>query len=140
MVYRVAPKIFKEFPHFCRGVVVASDVDNGASDDAILEELFTGRIKEIAADDCICVEHPRIKAWREIYNTFPGKDARKSQPSIEALHGRIKKGAQIAFVSPLVCISNLISLAYLVPSGLIDAEKVQGNFWVTRREQKVFTP
>lgn len=81
-------------------------------------------------DASLTIEHPRIKAWSDAYNLFLSKaSVRKMMPSIAALVSRIKsgKGSALPFISTLVCISNLISLTYLVPSGLVDAEKVAGD-------------
>jgi DNA/RNA-binding domain of Phe-tRNA-synthetase-like protein len=129
MIYRVAPSLLEKFPHFYRGVVVASNIDNTETVHTSLEDLLRQRIQEIEIDGSISIEHPRIKAWHDIYKTFPLKDASKIRPSIAALVRRIRngKGNEIPFISPLVCISNLISLEYLVPSGLIDAERVKGD-------------
>lgn len=129
MIYFVEPKIFEDFPTFYRGVVIASGVDNTDVGNAELEALFRQRIKEVEADPAIFEGHPRIKAWAEIYSHFPLKDARKILPSVASLVRRIKKGRgqDIPFISPLVCISNLASLTHLMPSGLIDADKVSGD-------------
>src|SRR5438067_1255584 len=127
MMYRVAPRIFHEYPSFCRAVVVAADIDNTSPSNAELESALRERVHEIEIDPSIGIDHPRINAWREIYLQFRQKESQKIQPSIGALVRRIKKGkgAGIPFISPLVCISNLISLRHLVPSGLIDSASVK---------------
>jgi len=143
MIYRVDPKIFEQYPNFFRGVVVASTVDNTASNHSELDQLLRQRIREIELDESISVHHERIEAWSDIYASFPLKDKRKIQPSVGALVQRIKKGkgADIPFISPLVCISNLISLTHIVPSGLIDAESVQGDLVLGyARGDEVFSP
>src|ERR1041384_784780 len=121
MRYRVDPQIFKEFPQFFRGVVVATNVDNTATENPSLLTTLRNRITEIQKDDSVTIDIPRVQAWRDIYSNFPLKDARKIQPSIATLIRRIKGGGkEIPFISPLVCISNLISLLHFAPSGLID--------------------
>jgi len=107
--------------------VVASNVDNTASANAELDQLLRQRTQEIEIDPKISVDHSRIRAWSDVYRTFEFKEARKLHPSIWQLVSRIKKQKTIPFISPLVCISNLISLTYLTPSGLVDASKVVGD-------------
>jgi DNA/RNA-binding domain of Phe-tRNA-synthetase-like protein len=127
MIYQIETEIFRYYPSFCRGVIIVSEADNTPTSIPLLEELFRARLKAVENNEEISLEHPRINAWREIYKTFPLKDARRIQPSIASLVKRIKQGSNIPFISPLVCISNLISLTHLVPSGLIDIDKVVGN-------------
>src|SRR6478672_7420079 len=129
MIYRICPDLFAQYPYFYRGVIVASHLDNTGSNNAGLEELLRARIREIEGDESVSIDHQRVRAWYDIYKAFPIKDARKLQPSVGALVKRIKsgRGKDIPFISPLVCISNLISLTHLVPSGLIDAARVEGN-------------
>ena len=130
MIYRIEPRVFELLPDFCRGVVVAYGVDNTAREDAALERRLRERIESIEKDTEISHDHPKIKRWGEVYKTFPiTKDKGRIEPSVAALVRRIKngKGAAIPFISPLVCISNLTSLTYLVPSGLVDAGKVEGD-------------
>ena len=130
VIYRVEPRVFELVPHFCRGVVVARSVDNTATEDAALERLFRERVESVESDSEVDQNHPRIKAWGEVYKTFPiTKDKGRIEPSVAALVRRIKSGkaASIPFISPLVCISNLISLTHLAPSGLVDADKVEGD-------------
>jgi len=127
MIYRIEPRIFEQYPAFFRGVVVAASVDNTATANAELDQLLRQRAQEIEVDPEISVDHLRIKGWSDVYRTFEFEEARKLHPSIWQLVSRIKKKKTIPFISPLVCISNLISLTYLTPSGLVDASKVIGD-------------
>ncbi|MGH9968804.1 MAG: B3/B4 domain-containing protein [Pyrinomonadaceae bacterium] len=127
MIYRIEPKIFAQYPAFVRGVVVASHVNNTSAANVELDQLLRQRTKEIEVDPAVSVDHFRIKAWSDVYRTFEFKEARKLHPSIWQLVGRIKKQKTIPFISPLVCISNLISLTHLTPSGLVDASQVVGD-------------
>jgi DNA/RNA-binding domain of Phe-tRNA-synthetase-like protein len=129
VIYRVDPKIFEAFPHFYRGVVFATGVDNSSLSQPVLAALLSKRIKDVEADDSISLDHPRIRAWYDVYRSFQSKSSRKLQPSIASLVRRIKNGggSTIRFISPLVCLSNIISLSHLVPSGLIDADRSTGD-------------
>jgi DNA/RNA-binding domain of Phe-tRNA-synthetase-like protein len=127
MIYQIETEIFSSYPFFCRGVVVVSKADNSKTSAPELEALFNSRIETVKNNEEISTEHPRINAWSEIYSHFLIKDARRIRPSVASLVKRIKQGSNIPFISPLVCISNFISLKHLVPSGLIDLNKVEGN-------------
>jgi DNA/RNA-binding domain of Phe-tRNA-synthetase-like protein len=128
MNYSVDSNIFESFPDYCRAVIVASNVNNSAVMDPHLEKLFRQAIREVHANAAISEDHPRINAWLDVYRTFPIADARKIRPSIASLVRRIKKGGkELPFISPLVCISNLVSLVHLTPSGLVDVSQVRGN-------------
>src|ERR1041384_3670261 len=128
MNYRVESSIFESFPSFCRAVIVASDLDNSADTKPHLEQLFRQRIGEIRTTSTISEDHPRLRAWSNVYRTFPIADARKIRPSVASLVRRIHKGGkELPFISSLVCISNLVSLTHLTPSGLIDASRVSGD-------------
>ena len=143
MLYRVEREIYNDFPDFFRGVVIASNVDNTSHQIPELERMLRTRIAEIETDNTISLEHPRIQAWYKAYQRFGVKRVRKTPPSIAALVRRVKrgKGSSIPFISPLVAISNLISLTYLVPSGGIDAETISGNLVLGKaRGNEKFVP
>lgn len=127
MRYQIDSGIFDLAPDFCRAVVMVWGADNTAGSGNSLESDFRRRIASIASDDNISVKHDRIAAWKKLYKRLGLKDV---QPSIAALVRRIKagNGNNIPFISPLVCISNLISLSHLTPGGLVDAARVEGDF------------
>jgi DNA/RNA-binding domain of Phe-tRNA-synthetase-like protein len=130
MKYRIDSKVFELVPRFCRGVIVARSLDNTTVDDPALYQLLREQVGLAETDVEADLDHPRIKAWMEVYKTFPtAKDKGRVEPSVAALVRRIKGGTgdTIPFISPLVCISNLASIKHLVPSGLIDADKIQGD-------------
>ena len=99
MIYRIESTIFENYPDFYRGVVVALDRDNSAPFDAALDQLFRQWIQEVELDESIKEAHPRIKAWSEIYKTFPLKEAGKIRPSVASLVGRVKMGEGTIFHS-----------------------------------------
>lgn len=141
MIYQIDPKLFDLYPYFCRGVIIAYDADNSKSQIPNLEKEFRDQINIVQNSEEISLEHQRIVEWAEIYKTFPIKGANRIRPSIASLVKRIRNGNTIPFISPLVCISNLISLKHLVPSGLIDVEKVRGNLTLGFAEgSEKFTP
>jgi DNA/RNA-binding domain of Phe-tRNA-synthetase-like protein len=126
--YSVDETLFTRVPDFCRGVVVGRNCDN-TGDAPELDKLLRARIVEVEADPGLGPEDPRIQAWTSIYRNYPAPRGERIRPSIWSLIRRIKRGdgARIPFASPLVAISNLVSLTYLVPSGLVDADRVSGD-------------
>ena len=138
--YSIEPEVFDLAPDFCRGVVIASSVNNAAPQNANLEQKFRDLIASVGHDTTLSLHHNRIAAWRKLYKNLGLNDI---QPSIAALVRRIKngRGGDIPFISPLVCISNLVSLSFLVPSGLVDAAAVKGNFVLGRAQgNEIFEP
>ncbi|MBI5950736.1 MAG: hypothetical protein HY865_03685 [Chloroflexi bacterium] len=129
MIYSVEPGIFDRFPDFYRGVVVVFGADNSLKNPSALEDEFRRKIRDVESDPGAGLNHPRIKAWQDIYEKIAGEKSQKLIPSVGALVKRIKqgKGGNIPFISPLVAMSNLVSLTHLVPSGGIDGDKVSGD-------------
>lgn len=138
MIYRIEPEIFEEYPSFCRGVVLAWDLDNTSHTRTEIEPKFRERIAEIETHPEINADLPRVRAWYDIYASFKLQSATNIHPSVGNLLRRIRKGdgAKIPFISTLVCISNLMSLTYLVPSGIVDADRIEGNLIVGRASGK----
>ncbi len=128
MKYRVERDVFSRHPGFVRAVVVATHARNlGFASE--LSDQFHTEIQRIEADTLIDEDHPRIKAWRDIYRTFLPTGSKRFQPSVGALVRRIRSGSaqKIPFISPMVCASNLVSLRFLTPGGLVDLDLVTGD-------------
>ncbi|MFH1604781.1 MAG: phenylalanine--tRNA ligase beta subunit-related protein [Pseudomonadota bacterium] len=115
--YRIANEIFQRFPGYVRGVVVAHELANGPSPQALLDLL---RVAEAAVRARVnldaVAEESRIKSWREAYRAFGAKPA-EFRSSIEALTRRALKNDRLPAINALVDIGNLISLRYLLPAG-----------------------
>jgi DNA/RNA-binding domain of Phe-tRNA-synthetase-like protein len=115
--YTVADDVFRLCPDYVRGVVVAHDVGNGPSPDALVqmlreaEESVRGRlrIEQIA-------EEPRIKSWRDAYRAFGAKPS-EFRSSIEALARRALRNEPLPSINALVDIGNVVSLRHLCPVG-----------------------
>ena len=115
--YCVRPEIFKEFPGYSRGVLLAFGVVNGDSPPELLsllreaEESIRGKI---ALESL--TEQPRIKSWRDAYRAFGAKPS-EFRSSIEALARRALRNQPLPTINKLVDIGNIVSLRYLVPVG-----------------------
>lgn len=117
LFYTIDERVFKQFPDFMRGVVLAFDVSNGTSNQELIALL---RSEERALRQKITPaelpEHPRIRAWREAFRSL-GIKASEYRPSIEAMARRVLRGDDLPSINALVDIGNIISLRYLVPAG-----------------------
>jgi DNA/RNA-binding domain of Phe-tRNA-synthetase-like protein len=117
LTYSISDKVFEKYPGYCRGVVLAFDVQNGPSPEALVQKLrdaeealrTQAKIKNVA-------EHPRIKPWREAYKAFGAKPS-EFRSSAEAMARRILRGDQLPSINALVDIGNIISIRHLVPVG-----------------------
>ena len=71
MRFRIAAKIFEDFPEVRIGVVTARGLDNHGSDPAItkqVREAETALVESFREGNV--TEHPRIASWREAYRKF----------------------------------------------------------------------
>lgn len=115
--YAVSSEIFRRFPGYVRGVVIAHDVTNRASPDALIGML---RAAEESVRDRLCIEHladhPRIKSWRDAYRAFGARPG-EFRASIEALARRVLRKEPLPSINALVDIGTVISLRHLTPAG-----------------------
>jgi DNA/RNA-binding domain of Phe-tRNA-synthetase-like protein len=116
-IYTVSAEIFKRFPGYVRGVVIAEEVQNGPSPEALIHLLREAeasvrgrlRLEKVA-------EEERIKSWREAYRSFGAKPS-EFRSSIEALARRALRQESLPSINALVDIGNVISLRHLIPAG-----------------------
>lgn len=71
-------------------------------------------------------EIPGLQEARHLYKSF-GMDPSRHRPSSEALLRRVLKGKDLYRISNVVDTCNLSSLAFLLPVGMYDLEKIQGD-------------
>jgi DNA/RNA-binding domain of Phe-tRNA-synthetase-like protein len=115
--YRIDAEIFRLYPGYRRGLVLAQQLHNGPSGADLIEQL---RKQEAMLRERIegnPAEYPRIAAWREAYRRFGARPS-DFRSSIEALARRVLRGDALPGINALVDIGNLISLRYLVPVGV----------------------
>jgi DNA/RNA-binding domain of Phe-tRNA-synthetase-like protein len=115
--YSISEEIFKKYPGYCRGVVLAFDVNNHESPTDLTDML---RDAEESVRNQLTLEriaeHPRIKAWREAYKAFGAKPS-EFRSSVESMARRVLRHDQIRSINALVDIGNLVSLQHLLPVG-----------------------
>ncbi|MFC1494267.1 B3/4 domain-containing protein [Thermodesulfobacteriota bacterium] len=115
--YSISDEIFKLFPGYCRGVVLAFDIKNGDSPEELtllLREAEESLCKKIDRDEIAI--HPRIASWRDAYRSFGAKTA-KYRSSIEAMIRRVLNGNELPNINTIVDIGNIISLRHLITAG-----------------------
>ncbi|MBN1102027.1 MAG: hypothetical protein JXL84_01295 [Deltaproteobacteria bacterium] len=119
---RVHPDIFRDFPDFRRGIVVASDMRNqGGSAD--LEGLLSRVVEERRLRPVDLKGDPRVLAWNEAHRRF-GSNPNKFPPAHAALLKRIQKpGSQVPFINKVVAIMNCNSIEAVMPVGGDDLDR-----------------
>lgn len=123
MQFRIEPEVFRLFPQFCRGIVLATGIDNHRPSSEI-ENLLRLNEEKVRHDQAIDIgAHPRLLAWKEAYPKF-GANPNKFTPSILFLVKQVKAGKPIRLISPAVDAFNVISLKYLIPCGGDDIDSV----------------
>lgn len=115
--YRVADEIFRRFPGYVRGVVLAWDVTNGPAPEALIDLLREAEasVRARLTLDALA-EAPRIRAWREAFRAFGARPS-DFRASVEALARRALRADPLPAISALVDIGNLVSLRHLLPVG-----------------------
>lgn len=115
--YSIDDAIFKQFPGYCRGVILAFDIKNGDSPNELIKlmrEAEDSVRKSLNKDEIAA--HPRIASWREAYRSFGAKPS-KYRSSIEAMVRRVANNNELPGINKIVDIGNIISLRNIVTAG-----------------------
>ncbi len=115
--YRIDEAIFRLYPGYRRGLVLAQQLRNGPAPAALSNELRQQEVALRAELPGNPAEHPRIAAWREAYRRFGARPS-DFRSSIEALARRVARGDALPSINALVDIGNLVSIRYLMPVGV----------------------
>jgi len=115
--YSVANDIFDIFPDYCRGVIIANEINNQGSSQELVARLRTAEnnLRARLKSETL-LDEPRIASWRTAYSQLGFKPG-KHRPSMEALVRRALKGDPIPSINTIVDLCNLTSLRNLVPVG-----------------------
>jgi DNA/RNA-binding domain of Phe-tRNA-synthetase-like protein len=140
MLFCIEPEVFQMCPQFCRGIVIASGIDNSRPSPE-LEALLREQEEKMRQDPGIdLATHPRLQAWRDVYRQF-GSNPNKFTPSIVFLAKQVKSGKPIRSISPAVDVFNIISLKYIIPCGGDDMDSVEGDVTLGRAaSDETFAP
>ncbi len=117
LYFTIDDEIFRHFPGYMRGVVVAHGVHNGPSPLALIEALRAaeGSLRGKLSIDELS-EQPRLKSWREAYRAFGAKPS-EFRSSIEALARRVLHDNPLPAINALVDMGTVVSLNHLLPVG-----------------------
>jgi DNA/RNA-binding domain of Phe-tRNA-synthetase-like protein len=113
-------------------LLLAGLVQAGISVTSARSEVFERAIRETEKemralyDCCTPSEIPGCLPARKLYKSI-GVDPTRMRPASEALLRRVLKGGKIPSINSAVDAANLVSLRNLIPVGLYDADKIQGD-------------
>lgn len=109
------------------GVFIEADVINSPTSSELWRELEEcGRDLRVRHTPDSLKMQSAIAATRAAYKAC-GKDPSRYRPAGEQLARRLLQGKELYSVDTLVDLGNLVSLASGYPTGLLDADKVEGN-------------
>lgn len=113
---RIHENIFKEYPTFRRGIVMAKEIQNhGHSQE--LEAKLNQAIAQAAKEPVDVKTDPRTAVWNQAHRQF-GSNPNKFPPAHCALLKRVQKpGTQIPFINKVVAIMNYNSIVDVMPVG-----------------------
>ena len=113
---RIQEDIFKKYPSFRRGIVVAKNIDNRGPSE-ILEAKLEKAIAKAGKQPIDVKSDPRTVVWNEAHRQF-NSNPNKFPPAHCALLKRVQKaGIRIPFINKIVAIMNYNSINYVTPVG-----------------------
>ena len=113
---RIQEDIFREYPTFRRGIVVARNAHNKGSS-RTLEAKLQEAIADTAKHPIDIKANPRTAVWNEAHRQFKS-NPNKFPPAHCALLKRVQKpGAHIPFINKIVAIMNYNSIKDVTPGG-----------------------
>ena len=110
----------------CAGVLIVDDIRIGPGDAvhpliearaAVLRDLYAGQLPS---------EIEPLREARDLYKSV-GISPSRTRPSSEALLRRILKGGSLYRINNAVDVCNLASIEFLLPIGLYDLQKIDGD-------------
>lgn len=126
MTIQQSAEFTERWPHF-RGAYIETDVVNPPTSPELWAEIedFCTTLCSRFTPDTI-KQQSGIAATRAAYKAC-GKDPSRYRPASEQLARRVLQGKGLYSVSTLVDLGNLVSLFSGYPTGLLDADKVEGD-------------
>jgi DNA/RNA-binding domain of Phe-tRNA-synthetase-like protein len=126
-VFGYHPAVMERFPNTVGGVIHATGLVNGPSEQA-LRDAFRAEQEDVKAEigDTPLSEIPTLAAWRRTFTAFGVKPTQyRSAP--EALLRRLTKQGDIPSISRLVDLANLVSIRHRLPVAVFDQAPVSGT-------------
>ena len=113
---RIQEDIFREYPSFRRGIVVARNAHNKGRSGA-LEAKLEEAVADAAKHPIEIKSNPRTAVWNEAHRQFKS-NPNKFPPAHCALLKRVQKpGTHIPFINKIVAIMNYNSIKDVTPVG-----------------------
>jgi len=113
---RIQDDIFREYPTFRRGIVVAKNVHN-IDPSETLEATLEEAVADAAKHPIDIKSNPRTAVWNEAHRQFKS-NPNKFPPAHCALLKRVQKpGTRIPFINKIVAIMNINSIKDVTPVG-----------------------
>lgn len=121
----LSPDFRERVPTFV-GAFIEIEVTNAPTASELWREIqhFCAQLRERFTPDSL-KSQPGIAATRAAYKAC-GKDPSRYRPASEQLARRVLQGKELYSVDTLVDLGNLVSLFSGYPTGLLDADKVEG--------------
>ena len=118
MRYRIDPQLFRNYPGYVRGLVIARRVINLEPPIDEVARMLAGAQKTVRARADLepLAAQPNIAAWREAYRAFGAKPT-DFPSAIESLVKRVRRKDDLPYINTLAALGNSASLRYLVPIG-----------------------
>jgi DNA/RNA-binding domain of Phe-tRNA-synthetase-like protein len=107
-------------PLYCAGV----EIDGGTGLWAVFEPFCAGIAEKYRGQTISAVDG--IQVARELYRSI-GVDPTRNRPSSEALIRRLIKGKDLYRINSLVDTINYVSLCFMLPLGLYDLSRIEGD-------------
>ncbi len=108
------------------GCLQFSDLNCQEKNDALWNEMGLLAEKYKSQYDSPSEALDKLKPARELYHAI-GMEPTRIRPSSEALFRRVVKGKSLYQINSIVDVCNFCSLAFLLPIGLYDLDKIRGN-------------
>ncbi len=126
MKITVNKRVFNRFPKFRVAFILVENIKGSKNKevDHLLQEIK--KIVRLSFNKDTVKTHQLISPWTVAQQEF-GKKARHYQTSAEKLIKRVLQNKSIVAKHSLVNILKYLSLKYIVPFGVDDLDKVQGN-------------
>lgn len=127
MKFKVQQEFFDKVPNACFGIIIAKGIDNTKANKSI-EEMLNNEVNKVYEK----YKDTKIKELNEIElyrNAFRALDINpnKYMCSIEALVSRTVKSHSVPNINSLVNLGNALSLKYIIPLGIHDIDKLNGD-------------
>ena len=117
----------------CAGVIVLDPVVYAQTDAAAAAAESLGRELAARHADLPPSRIPGLAEARDLYKSF-GMEPTRHRPSSEALLRRLLRGKGLYRISNLVDACNLASLSFLLPIGMYDLDRIEGDVVVRSGE------